>query len=146
VPKEVQKKQKKKPDSVNHKSKDKIQKKTSKSKSKLNLKKYLTKENIIYLLIALIDITIIIYVAKKNIINYVTIDNNKPIYLGDKHNLFLGRNYITLVTTIVVYLYILTLNKFYFKKKINIKYLILILFLILILNCIIFYLFTNKVY
>ena len=124
----------------------KNKKKGNVSPKKTKLKKYLTKENIIYFVIALIDIFIIIYAARKNFINYVTIDNNKPIYLGSIHNLFLGRNYITIVTTIVVYLYIIILNKFYFKKKLNIKYLLIALFIILILNCITFYLFTNKVY
>ena len=121
-------------------------KESNNKKDKINLKKYLTKENVIYMLIAIADIMIIIYTAKKNIINYVTIENNKPIYLGNKHNLFLGRNYITLFTTFIVYIYTLILNRFYFKKQIPIKYLILVLLLILLVNCIIFYLFTTKVY
>jgi len=115
-------------------------------KEKFEIKEYLTKENIIYFLVALADIIIIIYSARKNIINYVTIENKNPIYLGAKHNLFFGRNYITIVTTIITYIYIIILNKFYLKKELKIKQLILLLFLILIVNCIIFYLFTIKVY
>ena len=38
-------------------------------KEKFEIKKYLTKENIIYFLVALADIIIIIYSARKNIIN-----------------------------------------------------------------------------
>lgn len=131
------------------KKENKSTKQTKKSltkKEKLNLKKYLTKENIIYLLVIIVNIAIIIYAARNNFINYVTLENQKPIYLGAKHNLFLGRNYITLVTTIIVYIYLIILKKFYFKHKINIKYLILMLFFIFILNSILFYLFTKKVY
>lgn len=126
--------------------KDKIKVKQNNKTVLTKIKNKITKENIIYFIIAILDIFIIIYSARKNIINYVSIDSSKPIYLGDKHNLFLGRNYITLITTIVVYIYILALNKFYFKKKISLKYMILVLLILLLLNCIIFYLFTTKVY
>ena len=118
-------------------------KKKKKDKKKTN--KIINKQNIIYSLIVLIDILIIIYVARHNYINYVTIEN-KSFYLGNKRNLFLGRNYITLFTTVIVYLYFLLINKYYFHKRINIKYLILILLGLLLINCLIFYLFTIKVY
>ena len=121
-------------------------KKNKKETDKKNIKKYLTKENIIYSIIILIDIAIIIYFARKNIINYVTIENRDPIYLGNKHNLYFGRNYITLFTTLIVYIYIIVLNKVYLKKEIRMKNLILFFISILILNCIIFYMFTIKVY
>jgi hypothetical protein len=117
-----------------------------KTNSLSKIKTILTKQNIIYLIILIVDILFTIYVARKNIINYVTIDSTQKIYLGDKHNLFLGRNYITLVTTFIVYIYYIILNKFYFKEKKSIKKLILVLLILLLINCLVFYLFTTKVY
>lgn len=123
----------------------KVSKKKTNKKEKLNLKKYITKQNIIYLIIAISDIFLIIYSARKNMINYVKIENKK-MYLGAKTNLIFGRNYISLVTTLVVYIYTLLINKVYFKKKTNIKNYIIFLILLLLLNCLIFYIFTNRVY
>ena len=123
----------------------KVSKKKTNKKEKLNLKKYITKQNIIYLIIAISDIFLIIYSARKNMINYVKIENKK-MYLGAKANLIFGRNYISLVTTLVVYIYTLLINKVYFKKKTNIKNYIIFLILLLLLNCLIFYIFTNRVY
>ena len=123
----------------------KVSKKKTNKKEKLNLKKYITKQNIIYLIIAISDIFLIIYSARRNMINYVKIENKK-MYLGAKTNLIFGRNYISLVTTLVVYIYTLLINKVYFKKKTNIKNYIIFLILLLLLNCLIFYIFTNRVY
>ena len=123
----------------------KVSKKKKNKKQKLNLKKYITKQNIIYLIIAISDIFLIIYSARRNMINYVKIENKK-MYLGAKANLIFGRNYISLVTTLVVYTYTLLINKVYFKKKTNIKNYIIFLILLLLLNCLIFYIFTNRVY
>lgn len=123
----------------------KVSKKKTNKKQKLNLKKYITKQNIIYLIIAISDIFLIIYSARRNMINYVKIENKK-MYLGAKTNLIFGRNYISLVTTLVVYIYTLLINKVYFKKKMNIKNYIIFLILLLLLNCLIFYIFTNRVY
>ncbi len=123
----------------------KVSKKKKNKKQKLNLKKYITKQNIIYLIIAISDIFLIIYSARRNMINYVKIENKK-MYLGAKTNLIFGRNYISLVTTLVVYIYTLLINKVYFKKKTNIKNYIIFLILLLLLNCLIFYIFTNRVY
>ncbi len=123
----------------------KVSKKKTNKKQKLNLKKYITKQNIIYLIIAISDIFLIIYSARRNMINYVKIENKK-MYLGAKTNLIFGRNYISLVTTLAVYIYTLLINKVYFKKKINIKNYIIFLILLLLSNCLIFYIFTNRVY
>lgn len=123
----------------------KVSKKKTNKKQKLNLKKYITKQNIIYLIIVISDIFLIIYSARRNMINYVKIENKK-MYLGAKTNLIFGRNYISLVTTLVVYIYTLLINKVYFKKKINIKSYIIFLILLLLSNCLIFYIFTNRVY
>lgn len=123
----------------------KVSKKKTNKKQKLNLKKYITKQNIIYLIIVISDIFLIIYSARRNMINYVKIENKK-MYLGAKTNLIFGRNYISLVTTLVVYIYTLLINKVYFKKKTNIKNYIIFLILLLLSNCLIFYIFTNRVY
>lgn len=123
----------------------KVSKRKTNKKQKLNLKKYITKQNVIYLIIAISDIFLIIYSARRNMINYVKIENKK-MYLGAETNLIFGRNYISLVTTLVVYIYTLLINKVYFKKKINIKNYIIFLILLLLSNCLIFYIFTNRVY
>ncbi len=123
----------------------KVSKKKTNKKQKLNLKKYITKQNIIYLIIAISDIFLIIYSARRNMINYVKIENKK-MYLGAKTNLIFGRNYISLVTTLAVYIYTLLINKVYFKKKLNILIYIIFLILLLLSNCLIFYIFTNRVY
>lgn len=115
-------------------------------KEEPNQKKNLTKKNLIYLLILIIDICLVIYSARQNIINYVTLEGSKSTYIGTKHNLFLGRNYITLMITLVVSIYVLILNKFYFKNKMKLSHIILGIILLLIINCIFFYLFTIKVY
>ena len=126
---------------------DKLKKeKNNPQKIKKKFKKILTKQNIWNFLVFIIDIILIIYVARKNNINYVTINSNDPIYLGDWHNLFWGRNYITIVITLVVYIYFFLLNKFYFKKEIKTKYFVIAFLSILLLNSLLFYLFTNKVY
>jgi len=119
-------------------------KKTTKKETKLN--KILTKKNIIYLLIAIADIFLVIYTARRNNINYITLDKENYVYLGSKTNLIFGRNYITIVISLVVYIYYLLLNKIYFKTKLTKKRIIIPIFIIFIINCLIFYLFTNKVY
>ena len=119
--------------------------KPNKEEKKFNIKSIITKERVIYMIILISDFALLIYAARQNIINYISVDN-KTFYLGKKTNLFFGRNYITLVVTTIVYLYLIVINKFWFNKKINIKYLILSLLILLIINSLVFYLFTIKVY
>jgi len=125
--------------------KEKTLSKSNPQKNTSKLKKIFTKKNIIYLTILIFDLIIIIYAARHNIINYVNV-KGKEKYMGDTKNLYFGRNYITLLTTIVVYIYIIILKKFYYHEKLTKKILSLLLILLLLINCLVFYLFTIKVY
>ena len=110
-----------------------------------NLK--ITKDKVIYLLLGIIDIIIIIYAARKNYANFVSLAGSKSTYIGDStKNLIFGKNYITLLTTAFFFIYICLLNKFMFHKKNTKKFVIILLLLLLIINCTLFYAFTNKIY
>ena len=124
--------------------KESSKKKTNIKKNEVKEKKYLTKENIIYAIILLVDIFLVIYTARKNIVNYVTIENKRK-YIGKKYILFFGRNYITLLITFIIYAYYIILNKIKLKKKHTKKHLIITLIGLFIFNCLLFYLFTKKV-
>lgn len=103
------------------------------------------KKNIINFVLILFDLGLIIYVARDNIANYVNI-SGKDIFVGDTKNLFLGRNYITLVITLFMYIYWLVIDKFLFKTKTSIKRYLVVLCILLLFNVMMFYLFTNRVY
>lgn len=110
------------------------------------LKNKLAKKNIFYLIILILDITIIIYSARHNFANYVSINGTKSIFIGETKNLLFGRNYITLITTIFFFCYITLSNKILFKQKTTKKGLIYLLIFLLVLNISLFYIFTKRVY
>lgn len=110
------------------------------------LKNKLAKKNIFYLIILILDITIIIYSARHNFANYVSINGTKSIFIGETKNLLIGRNYITLITTIFFFCYIALSNKILFKQKTTKKGLIYLLTFLLVLNISLFYIFTKRVY
>lgn len=116
-------------------------------KKKFEKKDFILKNKgkLISLFLFLFDVFLIIYVARGNIANYAVV-NGEEVFVGKTKNLLLGRNYITIVVSLFIYLYGLVINKFVMKKKISIKKLILIFGLILLFNMIMFYLFTKKVY
>ena len=129
--------------SENNKKKQESLKKKLKEVIKDNVIK---KKNILVSIILLIiDIVLIIYVAKDNVSHYVNV-NGRDIFIGKTKNLLLGRNYITLVVSVFIYLYGLLINKVMLGNKISIKKLVLIFIGILIFNMIVFYIFTNRVY
>lgn len=119
------------------------QKKTNKNSSVLKNK--LTKKNLIYFILFLIDIILVIYVARKNVVNYVKISDQK-IFVSDTKNLLVGRNYVTLVVTGFFYLYFCIIHCFFFHEKNTKKFLVISFFVLLILNCLLFFLFTKRVY
>ena len=106
---------------------------------------FFTKKNIIYLLLIVVDIGLVIYVARKNIVNYVDI-GEKNIFIGDKKNLWLGRNYISLIITVFFYIYTCVLHRYFLHEKNTKKFLIGLFFFLIILNGLLFYLFTVRVY
>ena len=108
-------------------------------------KRIKNKNKLVIGMLILLDFFLIVFMARKNTINYVVIDG-KDIFIGETKNLVLGRNYITLVITLFIYFYGVAINKILLRNKIRFIYMILIFLGILILNMLMFYLFTNKVY
>ena len=116
-------------------------------KKKFKVKYFIIKNKVklISLILFLFDVFLIMYVGRKNVANYASV-NGEEIFIGKTRNLLFGRNYVTIVVSLFIYIYGLIINKFIIKKKFSIKKLILIFGLILIFNMIMFYLFTRKVY
>ncbi len=111
----------------------------------LNLKKRISKKTITYLFLIMADVFLIIYVARKNVVNYADFFG-KSIFVGEKKNLFLGRNNISLIVTLFFYLYICLMNRFFLKQKNTKKFFIGLLLFLVILNGVLFYCFTTRVY
>lgn len=111
----------------------------------INLKKFMTKANIVYLIVFLLDVFLIIYVARKNIVHCVSFAGDNLV-MGDKKNLFFGRNYISILITMFFYLYICTIHSLFLKRKVNKKFLIGLFFGLFLLNVILFYVFTIRIY
>ena len=125
--------------------KSSIKKNNKENKSKN--KTIITKETISYAILSIVDIILIIYAARKNYANFVSIAGSKNIYIGkNTRYLLLGKNYITLIITTFMYIYTFLLNKFILHKNITKKELILFPIILLLINCILFYIFTNKIY
>ena len=118
-------------------------KKTAKNRTKL--KKFITKDNIFYFVLLLIDVSIIIYSARHNYANYVTI-NRKKVFIGKTKNILFGRNYIVLITTLFIYVYTLLSNKILLHKENKKEYIIKYGILLLLLNITLFYIFTKRIY
>ncbi len=121
----------------------------NKKKEKNNTKNIFeskTAQIIIYLILLIVDITIVIYCARRNYANYVSIKEIGEIFVGNTKNLLFGRNYITLIITFFFFVYALLCNKFLFNKKTTKKNIILTIIFLLILNITLFYIFTKKIY
>ena len=103
------------------------------------------KKIIIYSIIMLIDIIMIFLFAKRNILHFVVVGNKKVNVSGTNRMLF-GKNYITLIVTFFLYIYICMINKVVFKeKKKELFYVILFLGLIII-NILLFVICSKRVY
>ena len=92
-----------------------------------------------------LDLGLIIYTARGNIVNIVNI-NGRDMYVGEFKNLLFGRNYVSLVITLFIYLYFMVVDKFFLKNKFNIKKYLLVLICLILFNILLFYLFVNRVY
>ena len=109
------------------------------------LKKYLTKTNITYITILLLDIILTIYLAKHNMVNYAVV-LDEEIFVSKTRYLLLGRNYINLITTSFFYIYLCLVNKFFLHNKNTKKFLLYSLLLLTIINITLFIIFTQKIY
>ena len=113
---------------------------------KINIKSKLNKRTIMYIILLILDIIIIIYSARHNYANYITINEDRKMFVGDSKDLLFGKNYITLITTFFFFIYTLLANKILFHKKNTKKFIILLLLFLLTLNIILFFIFTKRVY
>lgn len=105
----------------------------------------INKKNIMYLVIVIIDILLIIYSSRKNVVNYVDV-YGKNIIVGGSQRLFFGKNYITIIVTLFFYGYICLVNRFMFKEKNSKRFLIGWLLFFILVNFLLFFLFTKRVY
>lgn len=129
----------------NNPKKTNIKKKNNISKYIKKLKKYLTKTNITYLVILLLDIILTIYLARQNMVNYAVV-LDEEIFVSKTRYLLLGRNYINLITTSFFYIYLCLVNKFFLHNKSTKKFLLYSLLLLTIINITLFIIFTQKIY
>ena len=104
-----------------------------------------TKVNITYFLIGLFDIICVVVCARFNRVQYVKLLGD-DIFIGSTKYLVFGRNYVNVVITLFFYLYFLLINKFFFKRKINIKFLVCLFLILFIINILLFSCFSIKVY
>ena len=125
---------------INKKSTTKNQKKAKEIKIKLKDSKFYS------IILTLIDISIIIYSAKHNYVNYVSLPGKGKILIGTTKNIVFGRNYITLIVTCFICIYTFICNKYLFNIKNTKKRVLLTILFYLIINLVLFYLFTNKIY
>lgn len=135
---------------VNNKEiKNKVQVKKKKidknSKKKIDIKKYLTKVNITYFMFFLIDIILVIYLARQNIVNYAVV-LDEEIFVSKTRYLLWGRNYVNLIVIAFFYVYGCLVNKFFLKRKLSKKFLLWLLAILLVLNVLLFIIFTKRVY
>ena len=107
--------------------------------------KYLTKVNITYFIFLLVDIVLVIYLARQNIVNYAVL-LDEEIFVSKTRYLLWGRNYINVIVIAFFYIYGCILNKFFLKRKNSKKFLIRLLAILLVLNILLFIIFTKRVY
>lgn len=109
------------------------------------IKKLFTKVNITYIILFLCDIILVIYSARKNIVNYVMI-LDQDVFVSKTKYLLVGRNYINLFIIGFFYIYICLVNRFFLHRRNTKKFLISVFFLVVFFNIILFFLFTKRVY
>ena len=141
--KEIKKKVSKKKSTTKLNNKDKVVEKID--KKKIDFKSYLTKTNITYFVLLLLDIVLVIYMARKNIVNYIVI-SDVEVFVSKTRYLLWGRNYINLIIILFFYIYTCLVNKFFLKRKNTKKFLIWLFGILVVVNVLLFILFTKKVY
>lgn len=117
----------------------------SEKKRKFSFKKLCTKYCLAYFIIFLLDIILIIYFARRNVVHLVKMAGSK-IFVGQTRNLLFGRNYITVIVTLFFYIYLCAVRFVMERKKSMKKFMLLSFFLLLFVNLILFYIFTKRIY
>lgn len=123
----------------------KNRKKVVSENKKIDLRKYFTKVNITYFILLLLDIILVVYSARRNIVNYVVV-LDEEIFVSKTRYLLCGRNYVNLVIIVFFYIYICLINKFFLQKKNTKRFLFGLFIGLVILNLLLFALFTKRVY
>ena len=114
-------------------------------KKSFDVKKYLTKDNITYFALLLFDIVLVIYLARKNIVNYAVV-MDEEIFVSKTKYLLWGRNYVNVIVIAFFYIYTCLVNKFFLKKKNTKKFLLWLFGILVIINVLLFVIFTKRVY
>lgn len=125
--------------------KNKVTKNKDNKNNELLFSKYFTKVNITYFVFFLIDIILVIYLARGNKVNYVLM-LDEEIFLSKTKYLLWGRNYVNVIVTTFFYIYGCLLNKFYLKRTNTKKFLLWLLAILLIVNILLFIIFTKRIY
>lgn len=113
---------------------------------KINIiKDKLTKKNLIYVVLLLVDVILVIYMASRNCVNYIEVGGEK-IFVSKSRYLLVGRNYINLIIIAFFYFYTLAIKKFLFREKITKKYLLWLFIFLIVLNMGLFLIFTKRIY
>ncbi|MEE3343124.1 MAG: hypothetical protein VZS44_03440 [Bacilli bacterium] len=125
----------------------KRKKETEDKKSKVNsIISKLNKQKLYYNIIAIIDISFIIYFARHNYANYVTTKADGSFFIGDSKDLLFGKNYITLIFSSFIYIYILLSYKIHFNIKKTKKEIFILFIKVFLINIILFCIFTKRIY
>ena len=113
---------------------------------KINIiKDKLTKKNLIYVVLLLVDVILVIYMASRNCVNYIEV-GGEEIFVSKSRYLLVGRNYINLIIIAFFYFYTLAIKKFLFREKITKKYLLWLFIFLIVLNMGLFLIFTKRIY
>ena len=103
------------------------------------------KKIIIYSIIMILDMVLIILFARRNVLNFITLEN-RTFNIGGTKRILFGKNYITLVVTFFFYIYICLINKFILKEKRKELFYVLLFLGLIMINILLFIAFSKRVY
>lgn len=111
-----------------------------------NMFKSLTKKELIsYISLFLVDVILVIFCAKQNIVHYVDY-GDMNFFVSKTRYLLWGRNYVNLIIITFFYIYGCVMNRFFLQRRNTKKFLIWFLVSLLVVNVILFLIFTKRVY
>lgn len=145
VKKEVVSKKKNQTTQSKEKTKKNIVKEKQVISKEEGFKKYLTKTNITYFILLILDIFVVIYSARQNIVNYIIV-LDEEIFVSKVRYLLWGRNYINIFIIAFFYIYTCIVNRYFLQRKNTKKFLFWLFIVLVVLNVLLFALFTRKVY
>lgn len=106
----------------------------------------LTKREVIsYGILFLVDIVLVIFCARQNVVHYVDY-GEIDFFVSKTRYLLWGRNYVNLIIIAFFYIYGCVMNRFFLQRKNTKKFLIWFLVSLLVINVTLFLIFTKRVY